>query len=161
MTVGLSGWWAPFGWICWGPRLLLPWVPGCLLILLKAYPEECEEVLDLRGPVAWGCLGLVILAGFTQFSSLTGYSVIYSVFGPAPGCPSVPMKPEQDPLYYFHCMRTYVWEARIPLRQLFASSLKPGVSGFSVAYIAALAAAGVTAFGVPLLISPGRLSVKK
>ena len=57
LTFGLSGWWAPFGWIAWGPRLLLPWIPACLLILLRAYPGEA---------LVWGWLGRGVWIARTQ-----------------------------------------------------------------------------------------------
>jgi hypothetical protein len=34
LTAGLSRWYSPFGWFAWGPRLLLPWIPAILLVLL-------------------------------------------------------------------------------------------------------------------------------
>jgi hypothetical protein len=45
-TLGLSGWWQPFGWYAWGPRLILPWLPACLLILLRGYPEACTRLVN-------------------------------------------------------------------------------------------------------------------
>jgi hypothetical protein len=37
ITVSLAMWWAPFGWIAWGPRLSLPWVLPLLLLALVAF----------------------------------------------------------------------------------------------------------------------------
>jgi hypothetical protein len=39
LTVGLSGWFDPFGWWAWGPRLMLAWLPASLMILLRGYPD--------------------------------------------------------------------------------------------------------------------------
>jgi len=47
LTWGLSGWYTPFGWEAWGPRLMLPWMPAALLILLRAYPDACGRFVDL------------------------------------------------------------------------------------------------------------------
>jgi hypothetical protein len=164
ITAGLAGWWAPFGWICWGPRLLLPWLPACVLILLTAYSKECADWFELRGPLPWVLMGLICVAGLLQFSSLTGYSVVHGIFGPAPGCPVIPTKPEQDPLYYFHCMRTYVWDPRIRVDQLVLSALSSEAAPFTVAYLIALWSWGVRVLipeGPPLSISQGKMSVKK
>jgi hypothetical protein len=43
VTFGLSGWFGPFGWWCWGPRLMLPWLPAAALIPLKGYPAAAER----------------------------------------------------------------------------------------------------------------------
>jgi hypothetical protein len=37
ITLSLAMWWAPFGWIAWGPRLSLPWVLPLLLLALIAF----------------------------------------------------------------------------------------------------------------------------
>ena len=37
ITLSLAMWWAPFGWIAWGPRLSLPWVLPLLLLALVAF----------------------------------------------------------------------------------------------------------------------------
>lgn len=56
LTVGLSGFFQPFGWWCWGPRLMLPWLPAALLVLVRAYPGSFNEaarlLLERRGPFA-------------------------------------------------------------------------------------------------------------
>jgi hypothetical protein len=46
LTVGLSAWWQPFGWESWGPRLMLPWLPACLLILQRGYPDATARFID-------------------------------------------------------------------------------------------------------------------
>jgi len=43
MTLMLSGWYSPFGWWAWGPRLLLPWLPAAALLLLKGDPVACAN----------------------------------------------------------------------------------------------------------------------
>jgi len=44
VTVGLSGWYTPFGWWCWGPRLLLPWLPAALLLVLRGSPQAMAQL---------------------------------------------------------------------------------------------------------------------
>ena len=92
LTFGLSGWWAPFGWIAWGPRLLLPWIPACLLILLRAHPSEALVRAAENGRHAV-IVTILAIAGLSQFSALYGLELIHSIFGSAPGCPSIPTDP--------------------------------------------------------------------
>ena len=62
LTVGLSGWYMPFGWWAWGPRLMLPWLPACALILIKGYPAEAARLVDraLRNGRAFGVTATLI-----------------------------------------------------------------------------------------------------
>lgn len=34
VTAGLCRWWDPFGWDCYGQRLMLPWLPACAAVLI-------------------------------------------------------------------------------------------------------------------------------
>jgi len=138
LTFGLSGWWAPFGWIAWGPRLLLPWIPACLLILLRVYPSEVLALSRLSTGAHVAMVMVLAVAGLSQFSALYGLELIHSIFGPAPGCPSIPTDPVNQAEYYFHCMRYYVWEPRMPLGRLLASGLQPPATPFALAYLLAL-----------------------
>jgi hypothetical protein len=142
LTIGLSGWWAPFGWICWGPRLMLPWIPAVLLILMRSYPGEVEA--PFRALSSWLLLIGVVLAGFEQWSALTGYSVVHEIFKAAPGCPVIPAAPESDPAYYFNCMKTYVWEPRIPFGKLFSSAYEGDSAFFSMTYLLGVGLLGWT-----------------
>jgi hypothetical protein len=46
LTAGFSKWYAPFGWPAWGPRLMLPWIPACVLLVFWYYAKEFGEALD-------------------------------------------------------------------------------------------------------------------
>lgn|GEM_PF-2201175 len=55
----LAMWWMPYGWMAWGPRLTVPWVPPLLVLALLAGGENLEALVHraLRTParaVAWG-----------------------------------------------------------------------------------------------------------
>ena len=43
LTAGLSSWYAPHGWIAWGPRLLLPWLPATVYLTCYFYPVAIER----------------------------------------------------------------------------------------------------------------------
>ncbi|MCS7034408.1 MAG: hypothetical protein NZ561_10525 [Phycisphaerae bacterium] len=64
LTAGLAAWLAPFGWYCWGPRLLLPWLPTILLILIAANPATADLAVQgaLRTRARRWALAILILA---------------------------------------------------------------------------------------------------
>jgi hypothetical protein len=137
LTVGLSGWWAPFGWIAWGPRLLLPWVPGCLILLLRAHGVSwAARSAALPGRVL--AVVAAVAAGFPHFGAMFTLGPLQAIFGPAPGCPTLPSDPVRQADYYFHCMGYYIWEPRIPVGDLFEAGLRPPDTAFGLAYMLAV-----------------------
>jgi hypothetical protein len=145
LTVGLSGWWAPFGWIAWGPRLLLPWIPACLLILLRGLGASSGGrpwALPVRALAA----AAAAAAGLLHFGATVTLEPLQAVFGPAPGCPTLPSDPVRQADYYFHCMGYYLWDPRIPLARLFEASIRPPGTVFGLAYLLAAGAWAWLAF---------------
>lgn len=43
LTLGLSSWYAPLGWIAWGPRLMLPWLPAIVYLTCYFYSPAIER----------------------------------------------------------------------------------------------------------------------
>jgi hypothetical protein len=63
LIVTLASWWAPFGWLAWGPRLSLPWVLPLVLLSLVAYGEHVAASLRrLLVPVAQLLLVAVVFS---------------------------------------------------------------------------------------------------
>jgi hypothetical protein len=62
LTLGNSAWYTPFGWEGWGPRLMLPWLPASLLLLMRGYPESCVRLIDrcVRGKRAFAMTVAVV-----------------------------------------------------------------------------------------------------
>ena len=102
------------------------------------YPSEALALSRLSVGALVPILLILAIAGLSQFSALYGLELIHSIFGPAPGCPSIPTDPVNEAGYYFHCMRYYVWEPRIPLGRLLAAGLAPPATLFALAYLVAL-----------------------
>jgi hypothetical protein len=46
VTAGLCRWWAPFGWSCYGQRLMLPWLPACVAVLIYHERTTVERILN-------------------------------------------------------------------------------------------------------------------
>jgi hypothetical protein len=53
LTAGLSSWYAPHGWIAWGPRLLLPWLPATVYLTCYFYPVAIERGVAFLTAHAW------------------------------------------------------------------------------------------------------------
>jgi hypothetical protein len=62
LTIGLSGWYQPFGWWAWGPRLLFPWLPAATFILLREYPQASADLAGrlVRRPRAFWITAICI-----------------------------------------------------------------------------------------------------
>jgi hypothetical protein len=82
ITLGAARWWSPFGWWCWGPRLLLPWMPALMTVLLYAAGPELERALARLGragaAVVAASLG-VLAAPHVAVAAIP--SIVYFAFG--------------------------------------------------------------------------------
>ena len=113
LTLGLALWWSPFGWMAWGPRLLLPWLPAMLLIVLTAYPGVFSRPLAhlgrARPAIWWLTSAAVMLPALIQFGAhLHPVELIQRLFLPVPGCAEPPVFLEAPEAYY-RCMGSYLW----------------------------------------------------
>ena len=110
VTGTLASWYAPFGWIAWGPRLMLPALPAVTLTVLVLYAPGIERLLrrllatGLRTAV-WGLL-LIALAP-PEVNILHAPYVAGDLFTPDQACPTSPSV--GDPSYYYHCIDHYAW----------------------------------------------------
>ncbi|HEX8143156.1 MAG TPA: hypothetical protein VF553_11215 [Pyrinomonadaceae bacterium] len=137
LTLGFSRWYAPFGWVAWGPRLLLPWIPAMLLLLFSFYAAQFEALLRalLGGTYrfAFTCAAFV-LASVPQFAILFRHQVLGGIFGPSPDCPRSPII-QESVAYYYHCMHTYIWPRRFVFPELFSVALRGAGSRSAIFYI--------------------------
>lgn len=64
-VVGLARWWAPYGWVAWGPRLLLPLLPALGLVLVWLGGAELAALVRrvLLHPVGVVVVALAVVAG--------------------------------------------------------------------------------------------------
>jgi hypothetical protein len=62
-TAGIATWWSSFGWIAWGPRLTIPFVPAFLLAGIWAARDPMTEGLRwiIRRPLALGAVTVVVV----------------------------------------------------------------------------------------------------
>jgi hypothetical protein len=112
LTIGYADWYAPFGWIAWGPRLMLLLVPALLLFAIATLPGEFESVIRARERPA------VLLRGFAALVALIAWvpqigvlfrpSAMGGLFAADSVCPR--QQPiSQDPHYYYSCIIHWAW----------------------------------------------------
>lgn len=137
LTFGFSRWYAPFGWVAWGPRLLLPWIPAVLLVLLYFYAAQFTSILTaLFGGTyrfALTCAAFVLTA-IPQFAILFRHQILGGIFGPNPDCPRSPII-QESVQYYYHCMHTYIWPRRLIFPELYAVAFRGDGARSTVFYV--------------------------
>ena len=112
LLAGFSKWYAPFGWIAWGPRLILPWIPALALLLFYFYSEEVLKFARIcfgrtSAFITFCFFSILFLLPhigiFTDFSGIIG-----RFFTIDQSCPRVAII-QEDPGFYYHCMNNYTW----------------------------------------------------
>jgi hypothetical protein len=108
---GFSGWYSPLGWIGWGPRLLLPWVPATCFVLARLLRPELAALLArmLASPaLAWGG-GLALgLASVPEFVVIFRQSVLDHLFAPDAVCPAIAYV-QDGVAQYYRCTEWQLW----------------------------------------------------
>ncbi|ATB38693.1 hypothetical protein CYFUS_004128 [Cystobacter fuscus] len=111
MCVLLSRWWAPFGWWAWGSRLVIPWLPAALLVLLYAYAGTAESLLRplVATPVRVAVLALALMvAAMPHLVSIyRSNELLNALFVDKGMCPG-PDSPETF-AQYWRCLRAEAW----------------------------------------------------
>ena len=109
----LSSWYAPYGWVAWGPRLMAPTIAmGAAICLVLIFQDE--EILKhlsrfkiLRHLIAiLGIVTLIPTVGFLQNPTRT---MSWFSGGNDAVCPT-PAVIQLDPDYYFKCLMHGTWK---------------------------------------------------
>jgi len=109
----LSSWYAPYGWVAWGPRLIVPTTAmGATICLVIIFQDE--EVLRNFGrfkllyfPI--GVLGIVTLVPTVGFLQNPTRTMSWFAGGNDPVCPT-PAIIQLDQAYYFKCLIHGSWK---------------------------------------------------
>ncbi|OJH38791.1 hypothetical protein BON30_21430 [Cystobacter ferrugineus] len=111
LCVLLSRWWAPFGWWAWGSRLVIPWLPAALLVLLYAYAGTAESLIRplVATPVRAAVLALALMvAAMPHLVSIyRSNELLNALFVDKGLCPG-PALPETA-AQYWRCLRAEAW----------------------------------------------------
>lgn len=125
-TLTLSLWYAPFGWVAWGPRLMLPVIALSLLLVWRAFGDD---LINLFQKIESNIILRLFVVGTLIFSAVPSIgfqinpSVLNEFFKPDKFCER-PAIIQQDPSYYFSCLRHGTWK-------LNPSMWSVGLNGFT------------------------------
>jgi hypothetical protein len=154
LSFGFGRWVAPFGWSCWGPRLLMPWLPASACLLCYRYARELETTLRslARRPAAFASAAAVFaLAAVPQYKVLLAPQWIQWLLEGhcAPGT-----RP-----FALDCLMATVWPGRLVLPRMFLPNPDPAYTAvsYSLAVFYFLAALGL-ARRLRVLDNPGPVS---
>ncbi|PTL79693.1 hypothetical protein [Vitiosangium sp. GDMCC 1.1324] len=122
----LSRWCAPFGWWAWGSRLVLPWLPAALLVLLYAYAGAAESLVCplVATPVRTALLALALMVASVPHlvSIYRSNELLGALFVDRGICPGFDRPEYADELW--RCYHAQAWE--YPSALLHAYRLAPG-----------------------------------
>lgn len=112
-TVGLAKWWAPFGWIAWGPRLSLPFLAVGVLIVLHFYGEQIIEKLRELRKIRYILFVVFFVLSISQFAVLKNSEIYASLITEPspPECPKLAII-EESKEYYYMCMDMRMWKPK-------------------------------------------------
>lgn len=152
LTLGFSDWWAPLRWITWGPRLILPWVPACALLLAFAYAPEIDVLLKRlvsRSRLAMAGLLLLAAATLPQFVILARPTLWDPLWTPDAPCPRVPYV-EQGVDYYYTCTIHQLWTKHSVLLDAYDPGVDPSSFIFGIVCCLGVVVASRRALTLPL-----------
>jgi hypothetical protein len=110
VTLGLSKWNSPLGWIAWGPRLLLPWLPATAFLLAWSHAQQIEALVGrlMRHAIALVVPVALIVASLPQYVNLFRPGLGDSLFAPDAVCPRIAYI-EKGADYYYRCTIHMMW----------------------------------------------------
>lgn len=114
-TALLASWYAPFGWVTWGPRLILPIVVGTLVVEFLLFGGVIQQIINqLR--YRFFSVTVIGLLTFTSAVANLGFilnrAATIAWFTPPllPSCPQT-ANIEIDPNYYWSCALNFApWQ---------------------------------------------------
>lgn len=124
LTAGFSLWYAPFGWNGWGPRLMLPWLPAILfLVLLHPCWRTWPASILGRPRVFWGVFVFLAAVSAPQFVILFSQKALDHFFLWTSHGFERPIMIQEDAQHYFRSIRQMTWTWRSPLLELYRLSV--------------------------------------
>ncbi len=130
-----SAWWAPFGWWCWGQRLMLPWLPPLLLLAGFAYAPGLARLWRplVATPTRSVLLALLLatLALPHVASLFRGEVLIHDTFMWDGGCPSPSVGAAEA---HHRCIEGEAFRGPSPLLPAYRMLWHPFVRGRALLY---------------------------
>jgi hypothetical protein len=157
-AAGVSSFVAPYGFVAFGPRYLVPWVPSFALVALSDW-ESCSLLLDrlrARAKLAIPVAVAVLVLAVSQLAAFLNPLRSYAHFDPGGDCPT-PLS-DITTWYarygevhtYYSCTRYLAWTKTPVLAKVDAELGSPASLGYLVLYLAGTATLLAVALNVPL-----------
>jgi hypothetical protein len=112
LSVGFATWFSPFGWISWGPRLILPWLPSTLLLVMIICADETNQLLKILIDKKWKQISLILLLFSTSLHNvvvLLHYDLFPNFFITSGACSNMFLELLETTLYY-KCLNYFMWD---------------------------------------------------
>jgi hypothetical protein len=142
-TAGLSLWFAPFGWITYGPRLAVPLLPAFTLAALHLAGDRLLSVLDAAAWRGRAAAALLTVASIPLFGAPWRWfdSVLVLISPGRTGCPPMTgLSVYDDPATYYRCTSATMWRVR---PQILDESIGFGLSVSGLAWIAGVCSVAI------------------
>lgn len=104
----LATWYSPFGWLAWGPRLILPLLPAMIVASCALAAPFATRALSrfLRSAALFPATAVVILAGLPQVAEQFYGHAVTKFFSPRCGYAGDEFTNQK---LYYHCVQTIAW----------------------------------------------------
>ena len=136
LTGTLASWYAPFGWVAWGPRLILPALPAIMLIAVVIYADALGRTISalLSSTTRVIIVVLVVVAaGLPQVNVLHEPGIVGALFALDGTCPVIGSL-QFDPGYYYRCLDHWAWGRHWILLDSFKALDRPAGAIFAAVF---------------------------
>lgn len=136
LTAGFSKWFAPFGWVAWGPRLILPWIPAMIFIFFSHYSQAIESWLKkaMSSKICfWAITNILLAVSLPQFMVLLLPDMVGELFKNFPLCTADAIHDLNPPQYYL-CIKSIMWNTRWTLFKIYSPSFSLKYLPFALGY---------------------------
>jgi hypothetical protein len=142
---GVASFYTPYGFIAWGPRYLVPWMPAFALVALcRVWPAAREIVARAlaRSRTALAACVIVLALALPQLSAFLAPAQAYKHFAPDSACPIgvTDINVWRDRFghvsSYYDCTRHLAWGKGRVLVKAYSEFAKPSSWPFALIYVA-------------------------
>jgi hypothetical protein len=137
---GFAAWYAPHGWVAWGPRLLLPWLPAVLYLACYFYPAHIDRQVAFMTANRWRLSGVIVVLAASALPSVVEVvdpRVMMALFTPDSVFPQ-PAPIQQDRGAYFAYLNYLMWSKRSMLIDAYNYVLHPLFRDKLLLYVACI-----------------------
>ena len=141
LTLGLSSWYAPLGWIAWGPRLMLPWLPAIVYLACYFYSDVFERgaaSLTANPWRLWMATAFFVVFALPHVVAVLDPRVLSAMFQPDDVFPRM-MTVQGDRTEYFAQSNHFMWSKGSMLVNCYEWVLHPRFRDKLLLYVVCMA----------------------